>query len=63
MENLNHALFLWLNAPEHPRTLLLAVATIFAEYASSGSVERSSNCLPKTHPNWMGTQVMGLWMA
>lgn len=33
MENLNHALFLWLNAPEHPSTLLLAVATIFAEYA------------------------------
>lgn len=33
MENLNHALFLWLNAPEHPGTLLLASATFFAEYA------------------------------
>lgn len=33
MEDLNHALFLWLNAPEHPSTLLLAIATFFAEYA------------------------------
>lgn len=33
MENLNHALFLWLNAPEHPSTLPLAIATFFAEYA------------------------------
>lgn len=33
MGNLNHALFLWLNAPEHPVTLLLACATFFAEYA------------------------------
>lgn len=33
MEDFNHALFLWLNAPEHPHALLLAVATFFAEYA------------------------------
>ncbi|WP_295754320.1 undecaprenyl-diphosphatase [Undibacterium sp.] len=33
MEDINHALFLWLNAPEHPSTLLLAIATFFAEYA------------------------------
>lgn len=33
MENLNHALFLWLNAPEHPGTLLPACAIFFAEYA------------------------------
>ena len=33
MEHFNHALFLWLNAPEHPSTLLLAIATFFAEYA------------------------------
>jgi len=33
MKDLNHALFLWLNAPEHPTTLLLAIATFFAEYA------------------------------
>ena len=33
MEVLNHALFLRLNAPEHPSTLLLAIATFFAEYA------------------------------
>lgn len=33
MEDLNHALFLWFNAPEHPSTLLLAIATFFAEYA------------------------------
>lgn len=33
MEHLNHALFLWINAPEHPSTLLLAIATFLAEYA------------------------------
>ena len=33
MEHLNHALFLWLNAPEYPSTLMLAIATFFAEYA------------------------------
>ncbi len=33
MENFNHDLFLWLNAPEHPGTLLLASAIFFAEYA------------------------------
>jgi undecaprenyl-diphosphatase len=33
MENLNHALFLMLNAPEHPSALLLTIATFFAEYA------------------------------
>jgi len=33
MENPNYALFLWLNAPENPTTLLLAVAGFFAEYA------------------------------
>lgn len=33
MENLKHALFLWLNASGHPGTLLLACATFFAEYA------------------------------
>ena len=33
MENPNYALFLWLNAPENPNTLLLAVAGFFAEYA------------------------------
>ncbi|WP_034296935.1 undecaprenyl-diphosphatase [Herbaspirillum sp. RV1423] len=33
MENFNHTLFLWLNAPEHPGTLLLAIATVFAQYA------------------------------
>lgn len=33
MENLNHAFFLWMNAPEHPNALLLTVATVFAEYA------------------------------
>ena len=33
MEDFDHALFLWLNAPEHPHALLLAVATFFAEYA------------------------------
>lgn len=33
MEDLNHALFLWLNAPENPSTLLLTSATFFAEYS------------------------------
>ena len=33
MEELNHVLFLWMNAPEHPSTLLVAIATFFAEYA------------------------------
>lgn len=33
MHDLNYALFLWLNAPEHPSKLLLAIATFFAEYA------------------------------
>jgi len=33
MEDLNHALFLWLNAPGYPSTLLLVIATFFAEYA------------------------------
>ena len=33
MEELSQALFLWLNASEHPNTLLLDVATFFAEYA------------------------------
>lgn len=33
MEDLNHALFLWLNAPGHPSTLLLVIPTFFAEYA------------------------------
>jgi len=33
MEALNHTLFLWINAPEHPNTLLLAIAIFFAEYA------------------------------
>ena len=32
MENFNHTLFFWFNAPEHPNTLLLTVATFFAEY-------------------------------
>lgn len=32
MEDLNHALFLWLNAPEHPNSLMLASATFLAEY-------------------------------
>ncbi|MES4787279.1 MAG: undecaprenyl-diphosphatase, partial [Nitrospiraceae bacterium] len=32
MEDFNHALFLWLNAPEHPHAILRAVATFFAEY-------------------------------
>ena len=32
MEHLNHALFLWLNAPEYPSTLMLAITTFFAEY-------------------------------
>lgn len=33
MEDLNHALFIWLNAPEHPSTALLTLAIFFAEYA------------------------------
>ena len=33
MQTFNYALFLWLNAPENPNTLLLAVAGFFAEYA------------------------------
>ena len=33
MEDTNHALFLWLNAPEYPSTMPLAVAIFFAEYA------------------------------
>ena len=33
MKNINHALFLLLNAPEHPHALLLTVATFFADYA------------------------------
>lgn len=33
MESLNHALFLWLNAPEHPGRFALVVATLFAEFA------------------------------
>lgn len=32
MENLNHALFLWLNAPANASTLALSVATFFAVY-------------------------------
>ena len=32
MENLNHALFLWMNVPVNPNTQLLAIATFFAEY-------------------------------
>lgn len=32
MEDLNHALFLWLNAPDHPSPLLLDTAIFFAEY-------------------------------
>jgi len=32
MNDFNHALFLWLNAPEHPSAILLAVAIFFAEY-------------------------------
>lgn len=31
MESLNHKLFLWLNAPEHPGALLLTLAIFFAE--------------------------------
>ena len=33
MEKINHAIFLMLNAPEHPHAVLLAIATFFAEYA------------------------------
>lgn len=32
MESINHALFLWLNAPEHPGALALTLATFFAEH-------------------------------
>ncbi|RUQ33150.1 MAG: undecaprenyl-diphosphatase [Candidatus Competibacteraceae bacterium] len=32
MEPFNQALFLWLNAPEHPNPLWVALATIFAEW-------------------------------
>jgi undecaprenyl-diphosphatase len=32
METLNNTLFLWLNAPEHPNSLVLASATFFAQY-------------------------------
>ncbi len=31
MESINHTLFLWLNAPEHPSALALTLATFFAE--------------------------------
>lgn len=31
MESLNHALFLWLNAPEHPSAPVLILAIFFAE--------------------------------
>ncbi|TDK62779.1 undecaprenyl-diphosphatase [Sapientia aquatica] len=31
MESINHTLFLWLNAPEHPSVLALTLATFFAE--------------------------------
>lgn len=33
MENLNHALFLWINAPANPSALGLSLATFFAVYA------------------------------
>lgn len=33
MEDFNLALFLWLNAPERPNALPLAVVPFFAEYA------------------------------
>ena len=33
MEDFNLALFLWLNAPEHPNALPLAAVPLFAEYA------------------------------
>jgi undecaprenyl-diphosphatase len=33
MEELNHALFLLINAPEHPGALTLVIARLFAEYA------------------------------
>lgn len=32
MESLNQALFLWLNAPEHPNMLALTMATLLAEH-------------------------------
>jgi hypothetical protein len=31
MESINHTLFLWLNAPEHPSALALTLATFFGE--------------------------------
>ena len=32
MESLNHTLFLWLNAPEHPNAWVLALAIFFAKH-------------------------------
>lgn len=32
MEALNHTVFLWINAPEHPNTLALMLAIFFAEW-------------------------------
>lgn len=32
MEPLNQAFFLWLNAPEHPNTLVVTLASFFAEW-------------------------------
>ncbi|MBR7780282.1 undecaprenyl-diphosphatase [Undibacterium rugosum] len=32
MESINHTLFLWLNAPEHPNAMVLTLATFFAEH-------------------------------
>lgn len=32
MEHLNQAFFLWLNAPEHPNTLVVTLAIFFAEW-------------------------------
>jgi undecaprenyl-diphosphatase len=31
MESINHTLFLWLNAPEHPSAMALSLAILFAE--------------------------------
>lgn len=33
MENLNQALFLWINAPAHPSAQMVALATFLAEYS------------------------------
>ncbi|MDE2382868.1 MAG: undecaprenyl-diphosphatase [Xanthomonadaceae bacterium] len=33
MNEFNHALFIWLNAPEHPDAAALVVAAFFADYA------------------------------